>query len=107
MPSVHVGQQENPSRAVAVEAPDHRLPDLRRRVLHPVHVGRVHQFHVATERPQAPGDHIGHLGEPVEVIATGFDRDQLAETLEVRSPFGAHPLQHRSHGLREDRRDGQ
>ena len=105
--SVHVGQQEDPSRAGATESCHHRSSDLRRSILHVIDVGRFNQVDVATEHSQTPSDHLGDPRQTVKISTPRLYGDKLAHRVDERSPFPLHLGQSRFVNLGQSRPDEQ
>ena len=66
---VHVRDQHHLLRAGALPLGLHHRAGLRRRVVHPEHVGRGHDLDLAAELLQSIGDQVGDLVEALEVLA--------------------------------------
>ena len=81
-------------------------PGFARRVVHPVDVGRLDDLDLAAEPGQAFADQRRQPGQPLGVLAAGFDVHEIAQRVEQRGFFLLREVMDaRSGAAREGRAD--
>jgi hypothetical protein len=84
---VHVGDQHDLPVAGALEFGVHHGARLGRCVFHPVDVGRLDDLDLAAEPGQAFADQRRQPGQPLGVLAAGFDVYEVTQRVQQRSFF--------------------
>ena len=84
---VHVGDQHDLLGAGPLEFGVHHRARFGRRVVHPVDVGRLNDLDLAAQPGQPFADQRRQPGQPLGILAAGFDVHEIAQRVEQRGFF--------------------